>query len=86
MNQPVLYFSDLCRDTPPFVAALAARNMDYEAVNITASMKNLKRFLALRDSHAAFDARKAQGAIGIPVLQLADDSLVFHIEDLPPTV
>ena len=83
MNQPVLYFSDLCPDTPPFVAA---RNMDYEAVNITASMKNLKRFLALRDSHAAFDARKAQGAIGIPVLQLADDSLVFHIEDLPPTV
>lgn len=86
MNQPVLYFSDLCPDTPPFVAAVAARNMDYEAVNITASMKNLKRFLALRDSHAAFDARKAQGAIGIPVLQLADDSLVFHIEDLPPTV
>lgn len=86
MNQPVLYFSDLCPDTLPFVAALAARNMDYEAVNITASMKNLKRFLALRDSHAAFDARKAQGAIGIPVLQLADDSLVFHIEDLPPTV
>ena len=86
MNQPVLYFSDLCPDTPPFVAALAARNMDYEAVNITASMKNLKRFLALRDSHAAFDARKAQGAIGIPVLQLADDSLVFRIEDLPPTV
>jgi glutaredoxin-related protein len=86
MNQPVLYFSNLCPDTPPFVAALAARNMDYEAVNITASMKNLKRFLALRDSHAAFDARKAQGAIGIPVLQLADDSLVFHIEDLPPTV
>ena len=86
MNQPVLFFSDLCPDTPPFVAALAARNMDYEAVNITASMKNLKRFLALRDSHTAFDARKAQGAIGIPVLQLADDSLVFRIEDLPPTV
>jgi glutaredoxin-related protein len=86
MNQPVLYFSDLCPDTPPFVAALAARNMDYEAVNITASMKNLKRFLALRDSHAAFDARKAQGAIGIPVLQLVDDSLVFYIEDLSPMV
>jgi len=86
MNQPVLYFSDLCPDTPPFVAALAARNMDYEAVNITASMKNLKRFLALRDSHAAFDARKAQGAIGIPVLQLVDDSLAFYIEDLSPMV
>ena len=83
MNQPVLYFSDLCPDTPPFVAALAARNMDYEAVNITASMKNLKRFLALRDSRAAFDARKAQGAIGIPVLQLADGTLIFTIEALP---
>ena len=86
MNQPVLYFSDLCPDTPPFVAALAARNMDYEAVNITASMKNLKRFLALRDSRSEFESRKAQGAIGIPVLQLPDDSLVFRIEDLPPMV
>lgn len=86
MNQPVLFFSDLCPDTAPFVAALNARGIGYEAVNITASIKNLKRFLALRDSHTAFDARKAQGAIGIPVLQLADDSLVFHIEDLPPTV
>ena len=83
MNQPVLYFSDLCPDTPPFVAALAARNMDYEAVNITASMKNLKRFLALRDHRAEFDARKAQGAIGIPVLQLADGTLIFTIEALP---
>ena len=83
MNQPVLYFSDLCPDTPPFVAALAARNMDYEAVNITASMKNLKRFLVLRDSRAEFDARKAQGAIGSPVLQLADGTLIFTIEALP---
>ena len=83
MNQPVLYFSDLCPDTPPFVPALAARNMDYEAVNITASIKNLKRFLVLRDSRAEFDARKAQGAIGIPVLQLADGTLIFTIEALP---
>ena len=83
MNQPVFYFSDLCPDTPPFVAALAARNMDYEAVNITASIKNLKRFLVLRDSRAEFDARKAQGAIGIPVLQLADGTLIFTIEALP---
>ena len=83
MNQPVLYFSDLCPDTPPFVAALAARNMDYEAVNMTASIKNLKRFLVLRDSRAEFDARKAQGAIGIPVLQLADGTLIFTIEALP---
>ena len=82
MNQPVLYFSDLCPDTPPFVAALAARNMDYEAVNITVSMKNLKRFLALRDNRAEFDVGKAQGAIGIPVLQLPNDSLIFTAEDL----
>ena len=86
MNQPVLFFSDLCPDTPPFVAALAARNMDYEAVNITASMKNLKRFLALRDSRSEFESRKVQGAIGIPVLQLADGTLIFSIEDLSPMV
>ena len=36
MNQPVLFFSDLCPDTAPFVAALNARGIGYEAVNITA--------------------------------------------------
>ena len=82
MNQPVLFFSDLCPDTAPFVAALNARGIEYEAVHITASMKNLKRFLALRDNRAEFDVRKAQGAIGIPVLQLPNDSLIFTAEDL----
>lgn len=83
MNQPVLFFSDLCPDTAPFVAALAVRGIAYEAVNMTASIKNLKRFLVLRDHRTEFDARKVQGAIGIPVLQLADGTLIFTIEALP---
>ena len=83
MNQPVLFFSDLCPDTAPFVAALNARGIEYEAVNITASMKNLKRFLALRDSRSEFESRKAQGAIGIPVLQLPDGTLIFDSADVP---
>ena len=83
MNQPVLYFSDLCPDTAPFVAALNARGIGYEAVNITASMKNLKRFLALRDSRSEFESRKAQGAIGIPVLQLPNGTLIFDSADVP---
>jgi len=37
----------------------------------------------LRGSRAELDARKAQGAIGIPVLQLADGTLIFTIEALP---
>ena len=83
MNQPVLFFSDLCPDTAPFVAALNARGIGYEAVNITASMKNLKRFLALRDSRSEFESRKAQGAIGIPVLQLPNGTLIFDSTDVP---
>lgn len=39
-----LFYSDKCPDTAPFVAELQRQNIDYEAVNITETTTNLKRF------------------------------------------
>ena len=76
------YFSDLCPDTAPFVALLDELGVEYEAVNITASMKNLKRFLVIRDREAAFDDGKAQGFACVPVLATNDGDYLFTPEAL----
>ncbi|MDO4814014.1 MAG: hypothetical protein Q3988_02870 [Gemella sp.] len=80
-----LFFSDLCPDTAPFVAELKAQGIEYEEVNITASMANLKRFLKLRDTRPEFEERKLWGFVGIPVLVQPNDTLIFELNDLNGT-
>lgn len=72
----IVYYSDVCPDTPGFMEALATKDFTYEMVNITASMGNLKQFLRLRDNRSEFEAKKAQGQVGIPVLVM-DDQVYF---------
>ena len=77
----VLYFNDLCPDTEPFVQELKRLGLDYEAVNIRDSMAALKAFLRLRDHEPAFEAKKAQGYVGIPVL-VTEMGVIFEVADL----
>ncbi|WP_301098223.1 hypothetical protein [Otariodibacter sp.] len=81
-TKPILFFADLCPDTPPFVAQLEQLKVEYEAVNIFESMANFKRFLKLRDNHSAFDQAKQQGYIGIPALVMDDEKVVLDLEEL----
>ncbi len=82
MDKPVLFFAETCPDTAPFVARLQELGVQYEPVEIQSSLGNLKRFLALRDSRAEFEAVKASGSIGIPALLLNNDSLVLDVDKL----
>ncbi|MFZ7171579.1 hypothetical protein [Avibacterium volantium] len=82
MDKPVLFFAETCPDTAPFVARLQELGVQYEPVEIQSSLGNLKRFLALRDSRAEFEAVKACGSIGIPALLLNNDSLVLDVDKL----
>lgn len=82
MDKPVLFFAETCPDTAPFVARLQELGVQYEPVEIQSSLGNLKRFLALRDSRAEFQAVKARGSIGIPALLLNNDSLVLDVDKL----
>ncbi|MBU0278605.1 MULTISPECIES: hypothetical protein [unclassified Gemella] len=82
MTRYILFFSDKCPDTQAFVAELKAQNIQYQEVNITDSMANLKQFLKLRDSRVEFEERKLWGFVGVPVLQLPNDNLIFDLADL----
>lgn len=82
IDKPVLFFAETCPDTAPFVARLQELGVQYEPVEIQSSLGNLKRFLALRDSRAEFEAVKARGSIGIPALLLNNDSLVLDADKL----
>lgn len=77
-----LYFSDKCPNTIDFVEELKKRDIPYEAVNITDSMKNLKEFLKLRDHRSEFDQAKENGYVGIPVLY-SEDRFIYDLENYP---
>ncbi len=81
----ILFFSDKCPDTKAFVEELRNQGIVYEEVNITESMANLKRFLKLRDNRPEFEERKLWGMIGIPVLLLPNNNLIFELNDLNGT-
>ncbi|MBK0348082.1 glutaredoxin [Aerococcaceae bacterium zg-ZJ1578] len=77
MTKPILYFSDTCPDTAPFVTMLQELGVVYDEVNITSSIPNLKHFLSLRDTREEFDAKKALNQVGIPVLVTEEAQLIF---------
>lgn len=53
----------------------------FETIDIGAHVRNLKQFLALRDSSPAFDAVKRNGSVGIPCFVLEDGSVTFSPAD-----
>lgn len=85
MAKHVFYHSSLCEDCPAFQQELDAQGLEYEAVDITASMKNLKQFLSLRDHRPEFDDRRQWGFVGVPVLHTKDDHFIFELIDLNGT-
>ena len=50
-------------------------------VDITASMRNLKEFLRLRDNEEVFTPRKEQGMVGVPCL-VSGGEYIFEVSDL----
>ena len=72
MNEKTLYFSSLCPDTAPFKSAMERLGVTAREVDITASMRNLKEFLRLRDNEEVFTPRKEQGWWEFRVLSMVE--------------
>lgn len=70
-----------CPDCTQVKAQLEG-NPNYELIDIGTHVRNLKQFLALRDSHPAFDPAKAHGYVGIPCFVEEDGSVLFSIDDI----
>lgn len=82
MNNKVLYFSSVCPDTEAFVEELERLDIQYDEVNITESMPNLKRFLKIRDTEEVFDQKKELNQVGVPVLIVNNKEETDYIFDL----
>lgn len=69
-----LYGSQHWPGCPGVKEALLQKNIEFDYVEITDSMKNLKEFIKLRDKDSAFAITKRVHAVGIPMLLI--DGLV----------
>ena len=79
-----LFYSGLCPDTPQAIRWLEAHGRnDVERFDITGELSALKAFLRYRESREEFEAIRAVGAIGVPMLVEADESLRFDFELSP---
>lgn len=78
-----LYGSHLCKDTIYAITVLAGRGMDYDFVDISGGMPNLKAFLRIRDGHPKlFDPVRAADEVGIPCFVRPDGSITLSLEDI----
>lgn len=85
MSEHVLYYSSNCPDTAPFVEELKRQQIEYRAVDIIASMANLKEFLRLRDDKPQFAERKKWGMVGVPCFVTKDGQYIFELGELAGT-
>lgn len=64
------------------VKAQLADNPAYELIDIGEHVRNLKQFLALRDSNPAFAEVKKHGSVGIPCFLLEDGNVQFALDSI----
>ena len=72
--------SHLCPDTLYALNKLVEDGADMEFRNLSASLSDLKAYLALRESEAVFDGPKARGSLGIPCFVLEDGTVTLELE------
>lgn len=63
-----IYGSMLCPDCVQCRSDLDKAGVEYEYLDFSDSLKNLKEFLAIRDSSVLFNEIREKGAIGIPCI------------------
>ena len=64
-----IYGSMLCPDCVKCRDDLDRAGVEYEYLDFSDNLKNLKAFLAIRDTSDLFDAVRERGTIGIPCLE-----------------
>ncbi len=75
-----IYGSMLCPDCVQCREDLDKAGVEYEFLDFSENLANLKEFLKLRDGNPLFDDARAEGKIGIPCLQKEDGSLCLSWE------
>jgi glutaredoxin-related protein len=62
---------------------LSSNGIDFEYVDITDSMRNLKIYLMLRDTRPEFDEIKKIGRVGVPFIMIGNgEKFIFDQPEL----
>jgi len=72
--------SHLCPDTLYALNKLVEAGVEIDFKNLSASLPDLKVYLALRDSEAMYEGVKAAGGIGIPCFILEDGTKTMDLK------
>ena len=73
--------SHLCPDTLYALNKLVEAKADITFQNLSASLPDLKAYLALRESSPVFEGPKAKGSLGIPCFVREDGTVTLEQED-----
>lgn len=69
MKDKIIFVSNLCPDCTELIKDFdenPEKYKDYDFINITESMMNLKTYLSYRDHLVDFDKIKRDGKVGVP--------------------
>ena len=77
-----IYGSMLCKDCVQCREELDKAGVIYEYLDFADELKNLKEFLAIRDSDPQFDAVRERGGIGIPCIVTEEGKILLDWETL----
>ena len=72
----------LCKDALYAIYKLQEMGADLEFKNISASLADMKEFLAVRDNCTLFDEAKANGYIGIPYFEAEDGTKTLDLQEI----
>ena len=79
-----IYGSMLCPDCVDCCADLDNRSVEYEFLDFSHSLKNLKEILSLRDTLSVFASVRENGSIGIPCIVRDDGSVTLDWTEFLP--
>ena len=74
--------SHLCPDTLYALNRLSEARAEIEFKNLSASLPDLKAYLAQRDNNPLYAAIRANGGIGIPCFVLEDGSTTLDLNEV----
>ena len=75
-----IYGSMLCPDCVACCEELSRGEVSFEFLDFGDSLKNLKEFLAIRETSPLFDEVRKNGAIGIPCIVDLDGNVSLNWE------
>lgn len=74
--------SHLCPDTLYALCKLSEKHADVEFKNLSASLPDLKEYLAVRETNPMYEEVKAGGGIGIPFFALEDETSTMDLDEV----